>query len=193
MSRETNKLAKEIKALSDKCNDKHVRVIQAILSGDYGSNQDAYMSEYPDSNKDSAKDSASKLLTIPYNNDLYQALKNLAFSENIMRREEAKSHLSDMARTKISDLCIWCKVEIGKDEDGNTIEQSAWVLKDSVSLDDKQMRAIKELKSTPQGMAIVLHDQKQAIKQLADMQGWDAPTETHEKLTIVIENADANA
>ena len=40
------------------------------------------------------------------------------------------------------------------------------------------MAAISELTAGPQGLKIKLHDPKAAIKQLGELQGWEAPKKT---------------
>ena len=169
-----------IDELTKDCNGKHVSVIQAVLSDKFSNNTDAYLSIFPDSSRDSARSSCAALLALPNNESLFKALQKLKWKKNIMTRDEAKAILSDMARTDINDLLTWQKVEIGQDDDGKKLMQSAWVLHEGAELNKAQMKAVKSVKSTPQGIVIELHDQKAAMKQLAEMEGWQAPIKTQD-------------
>jgi len=168
-------LSETIKELADQCNDKHVKVVEAIVSGKYSSNTAAYMEYYPKASPDSAKESVCKILTIPNVKKLHAALKDEKLLEGIITRSEAMKLLSDMATTSMSDLVEFRTVEIAKDDTGEPVMQSVWTFKDGVDLSPEQLRSISELTATRDGLKIKQHDQKAALKQLADMQGWEAP------------------
>lgn len=91
----------------------------------------------------------------------------------VMSRQEALERLTRIGRASLSDLIDWRTVELGKDEDGNLIRQTAWALKDSVAQDPSSLALISELSATKDGIKIKTHSQLQAIQQLAKMQGWD--------------------
>lgn len=93
----------------------------------------------------------------------------------VMGRQEALERLSMMARTSLSDLVEFGSHELGEDENGNPIIQSAWKIKDSVLQDPKQLAIISELAASKDEIKIKTHSPLQAIQQLAKMQGWDRP------------------
>ncbi|MBT0598864.1 terminase small subunit, partial [Klebsiella quasipneumoniae] len=67
---------------------------------------------------------------------------------------------------------------VGEDDDGNPVFQAVWSFKDSLLQDPDAMSAISELTTGKDGTKLKMHDPKAAIKQLAEMQGWDAPKKT---------------
>lgn len=187
MSEVAPTLSEDIKALAEECNDRHVMVVQAILSGEYGSNTAAYMSVYPDSDHDAAKSSVGRMLTIANVKALHHALKDEKVMEGVLSRAEAMKILSDMASTNLGDIIDFMTVECDdqfteeEDENGETVmvrvkmNQSRWQFKNSDDLSEKQLRSISELAATKEGFKIKQHDQKVAIKQLAEMRGWNEP------------------
>ena len=91
----------------------------------------------------------------------------------VMSRQEALERLTRIGRTSLSDLIDWRTVDLGADESGSPIQQTAWALKDSVAQDPGSLALISELSATKDGFKIKTHSQVQAIQQLAKMQGWD--------------------
>lgn len=172
-------LPDSVQELVDACNLKHVKVVQAILSGEYSSNTKAYQSVYTDTDAESAKTSVARMLTIDNVQALYEALRDTNIVEGILSRDEAMKILSDMARTGMSDLAVFGTIDAGIDDDGNPVKQAVWSFKDSALLDEAAMRSISELNATRDGLKIKQHDQKAAIKQLAEMAGWEAPKKLH--------------
>lgn len=168
-------LPEEVRELADACSRKHVMVVQAILSGDYPNNTRAYLSVYPESSDDAARSSVAALLALPNVSALHKALRDLQLMEGALSRAEAVSILSDMARTSMGDLVTFGTYEGAKDESGEPVKQSVWSFKDSVEMSPAMLRSIAELNATREGLKIKQHDQKAAIKQLADLMGWDAP------------------
>lgn len=167
-------IPEHLKELADKCNPKHVQVIQAILSGKFATNTRAYMSVYQTTSASTAGDSVYKMLQMEHCQELFQALRDFDLYDGILTRAEAMRILSDMARTNIGDLVNFEESQVGEDENGDPVYQSTWSFKDSANLSDAQKRSISELMSTKEGLKIKMHDQKSAIKQLAEMAGWDA-------------------
>jgi phage terminase small subunit len=98
--------------------------------------------------------------------------------EAIMTREEALKRLSKMGRTSIADIAEFSNSIVGEDDDGNPVFQAVWSFKDSALQDPDAMSAISELTTGKDGIKLKMHDPKAAIKQLAEMQGWDAPKKT---------------
>lgn len=173
-------LPEEIKELADKCLDKHVQVVQAILSGDFSSNAKAYMHYYPDSDPDSAKASCARLLAIDNVSALYNALRDHSFAQNALSRAEAVAILSNMARHSVADLFVSNGHSLVLDQDKITPEALA---------------AVSEVADTKEGQKIKMHDAKAAIKQLADMGGWNAAQDVnvnHSNLAVSIYLPDNN-
>jgi phage terminase small subunit len=117
---------------------------------------------------------ASELLSNPKVKAFMDAMKAAAVSEAVMSRTEAMEKLSVLARTDLKDLVDFGEYELGSDSDGNPIVQSSWRIKDSVFQDPVKMAAISELTASKEGIKIKTHGPLTAIKQLADMQGWNA-------------------
>ena len=63
------------------------------------------------------------------------------------------------------------------DDNGNPIIQAGWRFKNSALQSAGALSAISELTAGKRGISIKLHDPKAAIKQLADLQGWEPPKE----------------
>tara|TARA_R110000744_G_scaffold105561_1_gene201720 strand:- start:152 stop:784 length:633 start_codon:yes stop_codon:yes gene_type:complete len=108
----------------------------------------------------------------------YDSLMESRMLDSIMKRDEALSILSNNARVKMTDVATFGFVEVGKDDDGQAIMQTVWIMKDSKDVDPDVMSCIKSVTMTNKGPKIELHDQQGAIKQLTDMQGWAAPKKT---------------
>jgi len=122
-----------------------------------------------------ADSSASEILSNPKVSAFMDAMKEEAVSEAIMTRKEALEKLSTLARTDLKDLVDFGSYELGMDADsGNPIIQATWKVKPQALQDPKQMAAISELTASKDGIKIKTHSPLAAIKQLADMQGWNA-------------------
>ena len=96
----TVELPENIKILADKCNPKHVKVVNAILSGEYSSNTKAYQSVYDKSKPDSARESVAKILAIPSVSAYKKACEEAAILETISTRAERLKRLDDIATGK---------------------------------------------------------------------------------------------
>ena len=101
-------------------------------------------------------------------------LNKSAVTAAVMTRTEAMEKLSALARTDLKDLVEFGEYELGSDAEGNPIVQSSWKIKDSVFQDPAKMAAISELTAGKEGIKIKTHSPLAAIKQLSDMQGWNA-------------------
>ncbi|HHH1616323.1 TPA: terminase small subunit [Yersinia enterocolitica] len=127
---------------------------------------------------DSARASASQIITNLNVEAFLKSVQHEIINEAIMTFEEAMERLSVMGRTSIADLATFGTHVIGEDDDGNSIIQSVWSFKNASELKPEQMAAISELTAGKDGLKIKLHDPKAAIKQLAEMRGWEAPKKT---------------
>lgn len=93
----------------------------------------------------------------------------------IMQREEALERLTIIGRANLGDFIDFGEYQVGTDEDGNPVVQATWKLKDQAKIDPDLMAAVSELSAGKDGLKIKLHPALAALKQLAEMQGWDAP------------------
>ena len=103
-------------------------------------------------------------------------LQQAAASAVVMSRQEALERLSGFARIDLADLIEFAEHEVGVDENGQSIIQTAWRIKDSSLQDPKKLAAIAELSAGRDGIKIKTHSPLQAIQQLAKMQGWESAT-----------------
>lgn len=108
----------------------------------------------------------------------YDALLGCMEKTAIMTREEALEMLSRMARTTVKDVASFRSAQVGEDENGSPVYQTVWEFVDDGDLAEEHAPAIQEIGAGPQGLKFKLHSQAQAIKQLADMEGWNAPRKT---------------
>lgn len=121
----------------------------------------------------------------------YQIFSNLQFdkflkmfvaeSTNplVMGRDEILERLSMVARTSLSDVLDIIDTtdeDIINTETGEVVkQQTAWKLKDVDDMTNGGMMAVSELTATKDGFKIKTHSQLAAMKQLADLQGLNAP------------------
>lgn len=174
---EERRMTDEQKKLFEVLSPLQQRMAINHLSGVYGSARECYVEAGGQSLTDSAKDSAASVML---NNVKVQsfisAMKEVKVIEAIMTREEMSERLTNLSRTGMSDLIEWGEQELMSDE-GISIIQSNWKVKDEAMIDPDKMASIAELSSTPMGIKIKQHSPLQAMKQLADMQGYNAAKE----------------
>lgn len=111
---------------------------------------------------------------LPHIKTFLKSVKHSRIKAAILTREEALVRLSNIARTSINQLANFETFEI-TDSFGNLKKQSTWHFKDSDEIPPEALDAILELSAGNQGLKLKLHDQKQAIKQIGEMEGWEAP------------------
>ena len=144
-----------------------------------GKNQtDAYKAAKGKAKGDNLRKAAHAIAT---NCDVVAFLKSVqgeVVDEAIMSREEALKRLTALGRTSLFDLAEFRNYVASEDEDGEPVMQATWSFKDSALVTPEAMAAIAELTAGPQGLKIKLHDPKAAIKQLAELEGWEAPKKT---------------
>lgn len=125
-------------------------------------------------NDQSAAASVSRMLKDVKVRAFNDSLLESVTSNAIMTREEALEILSHQARTTIKDVARFRKTQVGEDDKGEPVYQAVWEMKGSDEITDEQARSITEVSAGKDGLKLKLHDQKAAIKQLADMEGWNA-------------------
>lgn len=103
----------------------------------------------------------------------------------VMSRDEMLEKLSLIANTTLSDV-----VNIHDNtETGEVInQQTSWTLKDFNDMTNGGVMAISELTATKDGFKIKTHNQLAAMKQLAELQGYDAPVKTEVKVTKTLDD-----
>lgn len=125
---------------------------------------------------DDAMDAAaSRMLADVRVRAFYDSLVKQAETSAVMTREEALERLSNVAKVTIKDVCDFRNVELEPDRDGNKVFQTVWTMKNSEDIPHEIAAAIKSVTITQHGPKLELYDSAQSIKQLCDMQGWNAP------------------
>ncbi|WP_071608948.1 terminase small subunit [Entomohabitans teleogrylli] len=169
----SKKLTAEQQLLFDALTPLQKRFALAIIKG---KNQtDAYKAAKGKAKGDNLRKAAH---TIATNCDVLAFIKSVQgeiVDEAIMTREEALKRLSKMGRTSITDIAEFSNSIVGEDEDGQPVFQAVWSFRNSSLQDPDAMSAIAELTTGKDGIKLKMHDPKAAIKQLAEMQGWEAP------------------
>lgn len=132
---------------------------------------------------------ASELLSNPKVKNFIKSMANHIVNPAIMSREEMLERLSGMARTDMSDLITWgiqgdtevaVISEDGEELDPEDIpenqgEQSVWVIKPSALQDPNKVASIAEVSAGKEGIKIKQHSPLAAMKQLAELAGYEAP------------------
>ncbi|EFW0444210.1 terminase small subunit [Escherichia coli] len=168
----SKKLTAEQQLLFDALTPLQQKFSLAIIKG---KNQtDAYKAAKGKAKGDNLRKAAHAIAT---NCDVVAFLKSVqgeVVDEAIMSREEALKRLTSLGRTSLFDLAEFRNYVACEGEDGEPVMQATWSFKDSALITPEAMAAIAELTAGPQGLKIKLHDPKAAIKQLAELQGWEA-------------------
>ncbi|MDE1487713.1 terminase small subunit [Xenorhabdus bovienii] len=128
--------------------------------------------------EDTARSCASEILTNPNVKAFLDAMNQEAVSDAVMSRQEALERLSTMGRVSLHDIAEFRNSQIGEDDEGQPVFQASWQFKDSALQNPAALSAISELTTGKDGIKLKLHDPKAAIRQLADLMGWDAPKKT---------------
>jgi phage terminase small subunit len=163
----------EQKQLFDKLTELQQRTAINVLAG--MTQRAGYYAAGGTAKNDGAADSSAyEILSNPQVVAFMDAMKEEAVSAAVMTRTEAMEKLSVLARTDIKDLVEFGEYELGNDGEGNPVIQSSWRIRDSAMQDPAKMAAIAELTASKEGIKIKTHSPLSAIKQLADMQGWNA-------------------
>ena len=122
---------------------------------------------------------ASDMFRKPSVRAFYDSLMEAAASEAVMSREEALTRLSRAARVVASDVV---DIETEVDDQGRAV--SVVKVKAFSAMTPEAKSAIKSVKQGRYGVELQLHDPLQAIKQLADLQGWEPPKKIEGELSI---------
>jgi len=137
-----------------------------------------------------ADKSVSRMLSMGKVKAFYDSLKVVEAGDAIMSREESLKILTDMARTTITDVIDINNIEID-DKDGKPVQRANWAFKEVDDISEASRRSIQELTAGNDGMKIKMHNQANAIKQLAIMQGWDSASK-HEHIVEIEDKAETS-
>lgn len=169
-------LTKEQKALFDALTKLQQRFVTQVMKG---KNQtDAYRKAGGKAKGDNLRKAAHSIATNCDVSAFLDSVQQEAINDAIMTRIEALERLSKMGRTSLTDIAEFRNCQIGEDEDGQPVYQASWSFKDSALQDAGAMAAVAELTTGKEGIKLKMHDPKVAIKQLGEMQGWEAPKKT---------------
>lgn len=165
----------EQKALFDELTELQQRTATGVLAG--MSQRAAYFAAGGTAKSDESADSTvATMLSNVKVRAFMDSMKVQAVSDAIMTREEAMAKLSLIARTDLKDIVKFSTATIGKDmETGDDLNQTAWQINaDLQANNDDKLSIISELEVGKFGPKIKTHNQLAAIKQLAELQGWNA-------------------
>ncbi|EHD6704362.1 terminase small subunit [Salmonella enterica] len=172
----SKKLTAEQQLLFDALTPLQQKFSLAIIKG---KNQtDAYKAAKGKAKGDALRAAASRMYANVNVQAFLLAVQGEVVDEAIMSREEALKRLTALGRTSLFDLAEFRNYVACEGEDGEPVMQATWSFKDSALITPEAMAAIAELTAGPQGLKIKLHDPKAAIKQLAELEGWEAPKKT---------------
>lgn len=138
----------------------------------------------------------SRMLGSAKSRAFYDSLIESTAVSAIMSREEMMERLTVMGRGNISDVANFSKINlVGKD--GEVVHQTVWDLKNSDTITKEQAMLLTEVTAGKDGFKFKIHDQKAAMKQLATLQGYEAPQKLEhtgkDGESIKTEDVDGNA
>lgn len=110
-------------------------------------------------------------------------------AEVVMSRDEMAQRLTAIARTRVDDLLVLNNKDF-IDEDGEVAQQGGWAFKELDEMTGAGPAAISELTAGKKGLTVKLHDQVSAMKQLADLMGWNKQQiEMSGSLSVTLSNS----
>lgn len=118
--------------------------------------------------------SVSELLSNPKVSRYLALVRGAEHDDTIMGRDEMRRRLTALARTDLADLVEFEDVDVP----GTGKKQTIWRIRDEAKTDPLKRAAISELVFTKQGPKIKTHSSMAAMKQLADLDGLEAPKRT---------------
>lgn len=163
------KLTAKQKKLADKLNTVNKKFVINLIDGTM-SQLEAYVAAGgKGSNENSLSAAGSRILTYPDVKAFYDSLIESAASGAVLTKQKTLEILSHSATSNIADFC-----EFKKDDKGNI----TMTIKDPSDLPKDLARCIKSISPVGNGFKIELYDSHNAMKQLADMIGWNVPRKT---------------
>jgi len=163
----------EAQALFAELTDLQQRTVTNVLKG--MSQRQAYLTAGGKAvSATSIDSSASEILNNRKVRRYLELIRGAEHDETIMGRDEMRRRLTVLARTDLKDLVEFDEVEVP----GTNRKQTVWRLRDEDQIDPLKRAAISELTFTKQGPKIKTHSALAAMKQLADLDGLEAPKRT---------------
>lgn len=164
----------ELEDLAKACTPLQFKTVNNIITGSYSGHAKAYFAAGGKAKSNSSGETVVSTMLRKVNvRAYYDALKKKVQIDSIITREESMVILSDMAKTTMSDIAEYIKpVRKVKGVPGVA---GYWQMKALEDIKPEHLSSISAVKSGINGVEIKQHDQKQAIKQLSDMNGWNEP------------------
>jgi phage terminase small subunit len=125
-------------------------------------------------NENTMRATVSEILTNPNVKAFIKSMASHVVNPAVMSRQEMIERLSNYARTNMTDLIEW-RTELSTGDEGEEVEQSLWAIKESAYLDPSKAASIAELTAGKDGFKIKQHSPLVAMKQLAELAGYEAP------------------
>tara|TARA_R110001606_G_scaffold217447_1_gene365329 strand:- start:1917 stop:2486 length:570 start_codon:yes stop_codon:yes gene_type:complete len=137
--------------------------------------------------QNSQDSSAATMLSVVKVKAYYDALMETESFTAVMTREEALQRLTVSAKVSITDVCDFTSRQVGEDEYGEPVYQTAWEMKDSKDIPSHIAACIKSVTAGRAGLKIELYDSMNSIKLLSEMQRWkEAPEPVIDKTIEVV-------
>jgi len=171
----------EQKELFDKLTPLQQKVAVNVISG--MSNIDAYVEAGGKSEtRESGEASVSRMLRDVKVKAFVDSMKKEAVKCAVMSRQEMLERLSNLSRVNMSDLIEW-RTGRSTNAEGEEVEQTLWSIKESAEQDPYAMASIAEVTAGKDGFKIKQHSPLAAMKQLADLAGYNAAKQVEVALT----------
>ena len=125
---------------------------------------------------------ASEIRTNPNVEAELLGLCSDSMSAAVMTREQQLEDLTMIANASIDDVLTFTETdgELIDTDTGETLASPSIIKVKSMSeMTEEQKRLIKSVEQTKYGIKVTMHDSMTARKMLNEMQGFNAPTETH--------------
>lgn len=109
---------------------------------------------------------------------LFQSEAVEPLAKAVMNRDEMAERLTAIARTNLNDILDITNKTLF-DENGDEVQQGSWALKDVENMSGAGVGMLSEMTVGKQGIKIKTHDQVAAMRQLADLMGWNKQQVEH--------------
>lgn len=180
-------MTEEQKELFDKLTPLQQKVCTNSLSG--MSNIDSYINAGGKGESKASQEAAvSRMLSDVKVKAFLDSMKHQAVNNAIMSREEMMERLSNLSRVNMSDLIEWATkpVErVNKEGETEEFEQAMWNIKESAQQNPYAMASIAEVTAGKDGFKVKQHSPLAAMKQLADLAGYNSPQQINSTVTQV--------
>ena len=169
-------LTPEQQKLAEKLTNLQRGVVIGVVAGK--SQRQAYRDAGGTAKSDEAADViVSKMLSDTRVKAFYKSLISEATTDAVMTRTQALERLTLMATTEITDILEFVTIDVkraGPDGEETTEEETIWRMKDSPEVERRARAAVKSVTMTKMGPKIEMYDARDAMAQLAKLQGWEA-------------------